>query len=163
MGKSILLRPIRPDDGEMHQRFFKALDPTDVHSRMFVQMRELQPALLARMTHIDYDREMAFIAVSKDTDGKDETLGVVRAIADPDNENAEFAIVVRSDLKGKGLGYVLMKKLVDYFQRRGTRRIVGETLATNHALLQLAKEFGFRIQTSSSSESLMLALDLEKY
>ena len=79
---------------------------------MFVQMRELQPALLARMTQIDYDREMAFIAVSKDTDGKDETLGVVHAIADPDNENAEFAIVVRSDLKGKGLGYGLMMKLL---------------------------------------------------
>ena len=163
MGKSILLRPIRPEDGEMHQRFFKALDPTDVHSRMFVQMRELQPALLARMTQIDYDREMAFIAVSKDTDGKDETLGVVRAIADPNNENAELAIVVRSDLKGKGLGYGLMVKLLDYFQRRGTHRIVGEALPNNHALLHLARGFGFEIEIGSRSDSLMLTLDLQKH
>jgi acetyltransferase len=163
MGKSILLRPIRPEDGEMHQRFFNTLDPTDVHSRMFVQMRELQPALLARMTQIDYDREMAFIAVSKDTDGKDETLGVVHAIADPDNENAEFAIVVRSDLKGKGLGYGLMMKLLDYFQRRGTHRIVGEALPNNRALLHLARALGFDIQSGSRSDSLILTLDLQKY
>jgi acetyltransferase len=161
MGKPLLLRPIRPEDGDMHQEFFKSLAPEDIHARLFAQVRQLQPGVLVRMTQIDYDREMAFIAVSKNMNGSDETLGVVRAIADPDNEDAEFAIVVRSDLKAQGLGHALMVKLVDYFRCRGTRRMVGETLPNNHALLRLAREFNFQIQRDSASDTVVLTLDLQ--
>lgn len=161
MGRSLLLRPIRPEDSDMHQRFFASLAPEDIHSRLFAQVRQLQPTVLVRMTQIDYDREMAFIAVAKDMEGVDETVGVVRAIADPDNEYAEFAIVVRSDLKAQGLGHGLMMKLIDYFRHRGTRRMVGETLPNNHALLQLARGFNFQIQRDLSSDTLGLTLDLQ--
>ena len=103
-GRKVLLRPIRPEDGAQHVEFFNALDPDDVRYRVFMRMREIQPSQLARLTQIDYDREMAFVAICEREPGCFETLGVVRAIADPDNVTAEFAIIVRSDLKGKGLG-----------------------------------------------------------
>jgi acetyltransferase len=99
-GGTILLRPIRPEDGAAHVAFFNAMTPDDIRYRMFVRVRELQPAQLARFTQIDYDREMAFIATRPGADGQPETLGVGRVVADPDNMSAEFAVTVRSDLEG---------------------------------------------------------------
>ncbi len=113
------------------------------------------------MTQIDYDREMAFIAVRQRDDGHDETLGVVRAVADPDNQDAEFAIIIRSDLKGLGLGQMLMNKLIDYFRRRGTQRIVGETLPDNQALLDLVRGFGFETRFEPAQETVELCLNLQ--
>jgi GNAT superfamily N-acetyltransferase len=141
-GGSLLLRPIRPEDAPQHVEFFARLDPDDVRLRFFSAMRELQPSQLARLTQIDYDRAMAFIATRRDSDGKPETLGVVRAIADPDNQQAEFAILVRSDLKGRGLGAILFQKLIDYFRSRGTVEIVGEALSENSGVQQLVRRFG---------------------
>jgi acetyl-CoA synthetase (ADP-forming)/acetyltransferase len=141
-GGRILLRPIRPEDAPQHQVFFNALDADDVRLRFFSAMRELPPAQLARLTQIDYDRAMAFIATRTGADGKPETLGVVRAIADADNQSAEFAIIVRSDLKGQGLGYVLFRKLVDYFRSQGTAEIVGDALSENLGVQKLVRQFG---------------------
>nr|WP_315222446.1 bifunctional acetate--CoA ligase family protein/GNAT family N-acetyltransferase [uncultured Duganella sp.] len=141
-GGHILLRPIRPEDGPQHQAFFHALDPDDVRLRFFSAMRELPPAQLARLTQIDYDRAMAFIATRNGADGQPETLGVVRAVTDPDNQHAEFAIIVRSDLKGKGLGYILFGKLVDYFRAHGTAEIVGDALSENLGVQKLVRQFG---------------------
>ncbi len=159
-GRPLQLRPIRPEDGEEHVRFFHALDPVDVRFRMFIHMRELQPSQLARMTQIDYDREMAFVAVRKREDGSDETLGVVRAVADPDNVNAEFAIIIRSDLKGLGLGQMLMAKLIAYFQQRGTQALVGEALSENHALIELTKNLGFDVRSQPGTGTVELSLPL---
>jgi acetyltransferase len=159
-GSELTLRPIRPEDGEAHLRFFSALDPIDVRFRMFIHMRELQPSQLARLTQIDYDREMAFVAVRPSEDGSDETLGVVRAVADPDNINAEFAIIIRSDLKGLGLGQMLMKKLIAYFRQRGTQVIVGEALSDNHALIELIKNMGFQIASHPGTGTIELRLPL---
>ncbi len=145
--ETILLRPIRPEDGAEHLRFFAALDPVDVRFRVFMHMRELLPSQLARLTQIDYDREMAFVAVRKRADGSDETLGVVRAIADPDNVNAEFAIIIRSDLKAQGLGQMLMNKLIDYFRKRGTDMLVGEALTENMGMLEMVRHLGFDVHT----------------
>ncbi|MGJ7916244.1 GNAT family N-acetyltransferase [Massilia sp. LXY-6] len=144
-GGTILLRPIRPEDGTAHVAFFDALTPDDVRYRMFVRVRELQPAQLARFTQIDYDREMAFIATHPGPDGQDETLGVGRVVADPDNVSAEFAVTVRSDLKGKGLGRMLMDKLIAYCRARGTREIVGEALPQNAPVIGLVKKLGFTV------------------
>ena len=141
-GGPILLRPIRPEDGPQHQAFFHALDPDDVRLRFFSAMRELPPAQLARLTQIDYDRAMAFIATRNGADGAPETLGVVRAVTDPDNQHAEFAIIVRSDLKGRGLGYILFSKLVDYFRAHGTAEIVGDALSENLGVQKLVRQFG---------------------
>ncbi len=160
MRETLLLRPIRPEDTEEHLRFFHALDPIDVRMRMFVQIRELQVSQLARMTQIDYDREMAFIAVRQRDDGSDETLGVVRGVADPDNDEAEFAIIIRSDLKGLGLGHILMSKLIAYFRQRGTRRIVGEALSENRAMMELTRGLGFRVRSNVGEGTVELTLDL---
>jgi acetyltransferase len=144
-GGTILLRPIRPEDGPAHVAFFNALTPDDIRYRMFVRVRELQPAQLARFTQIDYDREMAFIATRHGVDGQLETLGVGRVVADPDNVSAEFAVTVRSDLKGKGLGRMLMDKLIAYCRARGTREIVGEALPQNAPVIGLVKKLGFTV------------------
>jgi acetyltransferase len=144
-GGTVLLRPIRPEDGAAHVEFFNRLTPDDVRYRMFVRVRELQPAQLARFTQIDYDREMAFIATRPGLEGIDETLGVGRVVADPDNVSAEFAVTVRSDLKGKGLGRMLMDKLIAYCRARGTREIVGEALPQNAPVIGLVKKLGFTV------------------
>jgi acetyltransferase len=161
MREILLLRPIRPEDTEEHLRFFESLDPVDIRMRMFMQIRELQLSQLARMTQIDYDREMAFIAVRKRDDGSDETLGVARGIADPDNEQAEFAIIIRSDLKGLGLGYILMTKLIAYFRQRGTRTLVGEALSGNRAVMELTRDLGFRVRSNDAEGTVELMLDLQ--
>jgi len=145
-GAPLLLRPVRPEDGAAHLRFFDALTPDDVRYRMFVRIRELQPSQLARFTQIDYDREMAFIATRTGADGLPETLGVGRVVADPDNVSAEFAVTVRSDLKGHGLGRILMQKLIDYCRSRGTREIVGEALPQNNRIIALVKKLGFTVE-----------------
>lgn len=157
-GGHILLRPIRPEDGPQHQAFFHALDPDDVRLRFFSAMRELPPAQLARLTQIDYDRAMAFIATRDGADGMPETLGVVRAVTDPDNQHAEFAIIVRSDLKGRGLGYILFSKLVDYFRAQGTGAIVGDALSENLGVQKLVRQFGGVV--SAHPEAGMVRLEL---
>jgi acetyltransferase len=159
-GRPTLVRPIKPEDAPQHIEFFNSLDPVDVHYRMFMMMRELRPSQLARFTQIDYDREMAFIATSKLPDGRWQTLAVARAVADPDNVRAEFAIIVRSDLKGRGLGPILLRKLIDYLRNRGTTEVVGETLSDNKRLLGLVKQFGFEIQPSPGSGTVSLRLRL---
>jgi len=121
------------------------LSPEDVHFRMFGLMRELSPAQMARFTQIDYAREMAFIATRETTQGGAETLGVVRIGIDPDNIAGEFAIVVRSDLKGKGLGRLLMARLLDYCRARGLALVRGSALAGNMDMLALARAFGFQL------------------
>jgi acetyltransferase len=146
--RRVLLRPIKPEDGTQHIEFFNALDPEDVHYRVFMRMRELQRPQLARLTQIDYDREMAFIATCEHDPGRSETLGVARAVADPDNISAEFAIIVRSDLKGKGLGPILLRKLIAYCRSRGTKEIIGEALADNQRVVGLVRHFGGEVNHS---------------
>lgn len=161
-GERILLRAIKPEDGTQHVEFFGSLHPDDVRMRMFVQMRELSHAQLARMTQIDYDREMAFIATRKRPDGRFETLAVARVVCDPDNVQGEFAVTVRSDLKGKGLGKLVMQKLIRYCRDRGVQEIVGETLSENRALLGLVKALGFSAHRSRENDTYLLKMPLKQ-
>jgi acetyltransferase len=113
------------------------------------------------MSQIDYDREMAFIATTMEDEGKPKTLGVVRTFFDPDNINAEFAIVVRTDLKIKGLGSALMEKMIRYCRERGTKELMAYTLRENRAMQALGKKFGFRIKTDPDDpEAIQLVLDM---
>jgi len=144
-GRKLLLRPIRPEDRTKHEAFIARNTPADMHARFFRMVRELPASEMARFTQIDYEREMAFIAVGEDESGAEETLGVARAHADSDNIEAEFAIIVRSDLKGLGLGAALLTKLIDYCRSRGTRRLIGEAFSDNDRMLRLARDCGFRI------------------
>ena len=157
---TLMLRPIRPEDGAAHLRFFAALDPQDVRLRLFSFMRQLSASQLARWTQIDYDREMAFIASRALADGNFETLGVARAIIYDDNITAEFAIVVRSDCKGKGLGTILMRKLIDYCRGRGLQRLVGDALRENRGMLEMIKRLGFETAGSTEPHALSLQLSL---
>ena len=142
-GRQVLLRPIRPEDEPEHHTFISKLTPEDIRFRFFGMVKELPHSQMARFTQIDYDREMAFIASAPGTDGGRETLGVVRTATDPDNERTEFAIVVRSDLKGQRLGWKLLDKMIAYCRARGTQEMVGEVLSDNRAMLALAKRMGF--------------------
>jgi len=150
IGEDILVRPIRPEDEPQHRAFVEQLAPADLRLRFFYSRRELPRSELARLTQIDYSREMAFIAVRRRPDGGDETLGVVRAVADPDNVEAEFAIVVRSDLKGRGLGQLLLAKMIDFLAGRGTERVVGHVLRDNRAMRELALKAGFVVDKDVS-------------
>ncbi len=143
-GRRALLRPIRAGDEPAHERFFEHLSPEDVQMRFFHLIRRISHQQLERLTHIDYDREMAFIATAPDGDGRPETLGVVRLVTDEnDPTRAEFAIVVRSDLKRQGLGRALMEKMIDYARRRGFREVFGEVLAENRPMIELGARLGF--------------------
>ena len=158
-GRALSLRPIRPEDAPQHSAFIAALTPEDMRYRMFAPMQALSPAQLARWTQIDYDREMAFIATGQGPHGP-ETLGVARAVADPDNISAEFAVVVRSDLKGHGLGALLLEKLLRYCRARGTHELVGEALPDNQRMLKLAHHLGFTVAPAAQQGALGLRLVL---
>ncbi len=145
-GTALTLRPIRPEDEAQHRAFLEKMDPEDIRMRLFYSRRSIEHSELARLTQIDYDREMAFIATRPLPEGGEETLGAVRAICDPDNDAAEFGVMVRSDLKGRGMGWLLMDRLVRYLREHGTRRIVGTVLRENHGMLGLAKRLGFTIE-----------------
>jgi acetyltransferase len=141
----LLLRPVHPEDEPAYQAFFAAMTPEDIRMRFFCMIRQPPHSQLARMTQIDYAREMAFVAVGQVTGAQPAILGEVRAVADPDNLRAEFAVAVRSDCKHQGIGSLLLDKLVAYCRAHGTRELVGTTLATNTAMLGLAASSGIHV------------------
>jgi acetyltransferase len=151
--RRVLLRPIRPEDEPEHWEFLSKVDAEDLRFRFFGYVSQLPRSEMIRLTQIDYNREMAFIATTEDcTDEQPETLGVVRATTDPDNETAEFAVLVRSDMKGLGLGRLLMEKLIRYFRARGTHYLVGEALMQNRAMAGLAEAVGFDVKKDHNEE-----------
>jgi len=150
---SVLLRPIRPDDEELYPRFFERMSPEDVRMRFFTARPDLSHKFLARMTQVDYAREMAFVALSAATN---ELLGIARLIAEPDYVRAEFAILVRSDLKGKGLGWRLMQHLIAYGRTEELQEIYGQVLATNATMLNMCSELGFEIEAPEEDIGLRL-------
>lgn len=158
-GEEIQLRPIRPEDESAHHELLKKTDPKDVYFRFFRAVNNFSHRSLARFTQIDYDREMAFIATIKDKNNKPETLGVVRAVGDADNNEAEFAIIVRTDMHGHGIGNKLMDKMIRYCQARGTKRLIGQVLWENKAMLHLAQKFHFN--TKAQSEPGVIDISLE--
>ncbi|MCD9465717.1 hypothetical protein CJF27_00835 [Photobacterium iliopiscarium] len=139
-GKSILLRPILPEDEPTHKAFISQVSEDDLYKRFFSDVGELNHEALAKFTQIDYDREMAFVAVYDEM-----IIGVARALSDANNADAEFAILVRSDLKGIGLGGILMLKLIDYAKQRRLETLTGITMPTNRGMITLAQKMGFEI------------------
>lgn len=160
-GRRVLLRPIRPEDEPAHHEFVGKCTPEDMRLRFFHLVRSLPHAEMARLTQIDYDREMAFIATAPGPDGDMETLGVVRTVADLNNDRAEYAILVRSDMKGQRLGRKLMEKIVDYCRLRGTRRIVGLVLRDNVPMLDLIEHLGFTARKVPDEDLMEVELQLQ--
>jgi acetyltransferase len=145
-GSEVTLRPVRPEDEPAHSEFIQALSPEDSRFRFFHTVRSMPHSQLARLTQIDYDREMAFVAVRPRRPGGLETVGVVRTVADGANETAELSIVVRSDLKRRGLGSHLLRKAIAWCRSRGTHELAGDVLAENDSMLELARRFdGFSL------------------
>ena len=162
-GLNVLIRPIRPEDEENHMRFMNKLSEYDLRMRFFGFVHQFTHSQMAHLTQIDYDREMAFIAINL-TEGpeKHETIGEVRTYFEPDNTAGEFAIVVRTDLKLKGLGTVLLDKMIRYCKMRGTKILMAYTLRDNKAMQALAKKLGFTIKTDPHDpETIILSLDIE--
>jgi len=159
-GRQILLRPIRPEDESQHYEFLSRVTPEDIRFRFFSSVRSLPHSQMARFTQIDFEREMAFIATAPGDEGNAETLGVVRVATDPDNEKAEFAIIVRSDLKGRGLGAALLDKMISYCRSRGTQELVGQVMAQNRAMLGLAESRGFFRRPNDDPETIEVCLNL---
>lgn len=147
-GERLTIRPIRPEDEPAHSALISGMTPDDLRLRFFGAVSGFDHTQLARMTQIDYDREMALIATTGEGSAA-VTLGVVRTITDPDNECAEFAVAVRSDLKSKGLGRMLMERMLTYVRARGTRWIVGEVLRENAPMLGLVKKLGFAMSPTA--------------
>ncbi|MBV9247816.1 MAG: bifunctional acetate--CoA ligase family protein/GNAT family N-acetyltransferase [Acetobacteraceae bacterium] len=137
-----IIHPVRPEDAEAHGAFFNRLAPVDIRYRFFTTIRELSREQIVRLTQIDYDREMAFIAVRPATG---ETVGVARVVCEPDDRSAEFAVIVQPDVKGKGLASHLMHRLIAWARQRGLREIVGQVLAENTPMLDFCRHLGFSL------------------
>ena len=137
-GVEYLIRPIRPDDETLLQDLVAKSAAEDLRLRFFAPLKRLSPELAEQLTHVDHEREMALAA---ERDG--EILGVVRLAAEPEDTEAEFAVFVRSDMKGKGLGFLLMKEIIAYAREHGLKAVVGRVLAENRTMLQMASELGF--------------------
>ena len=144
-GRAVLVRPIRPEDGSAHKEFLDRITPEDLRFRFLGVTRDVPPSEMARLTQIDYDREMAFIAIAPNGAGEPETLAVVRTLSNPDSTKADFAVMVRSDLKHCGLGSALMEKMLRYCRSLGMGEIIGEVLADNTAMLSLCRKLGFSV------------------
>ncbi|CAM7910877.1 bifunctional acetate--CoA ligase family protein/GNAT family N-acetyltransferase [Atlantibacter hermannii] len=160
-GESCLFRPILPEDEPELQRFISQVTKEDLYYRYFSEINEFTHEDLANMTQIDYDREMAFVAVQS-YEGHEQILGVTRAISDPDNVDAEFAVLVRSDLKGLGLGRKLLEKLIAYTRDHGLERLNGITMPNNRGMVALARKLGFDVDIQLEDGIVGLTLALNK-
>ncbi|WP_290923770.1 bifunctional acetate--CoA ligase family protein/GNAT family N-acetyltransferase [Halodesulfovibrio sp.] len=160
---TVRLRPIRPEDEKAHWDFIENLSPQDRRFRFFGNVGELPRSEMVKLTQIDYDREMAFIAQTI-PEGEEEplTVGAARAMISPDNETSEFAVVVRSDWKRKGLGRMLMAHLVEYLRGRNTKQITGEALGDNKNMVELARSLGFIVSKDFNDDTYHFTLDLRE-
>ena len=132
-----------------------------MRQRFFLSRREVPHSEMARYSQIDYDREMTFIALAPaDEQGRQAMVGEVRAVCDPDNRRAEFAILVGSAWQGKGLGHLLMGKLIGYLRGRGTGEIMGQCLVHNTGMQALARNAGFEVASVPTGDTLALRLPL---
>jgi acetyltransferase len=146
-GRSVRVRPIRPEDAEREKRFFDRLSERSRYQRFMEYMRELPPKLLARFTQLDYDRELALVAIRED-----EFIAVGRYAPNADGVTAEFALAVADDWQGKGLGHALLERLVLAARAAGYQALIGHILEANREMLELAAHLGFVEQSRSGSE-----------
>ena len=149
-GSDIHLRPLKPEDEPLLEDLAAHMTPEDLRLRFFASMRGLSHALAWRLSHIDYDRAMALIALK---DGV--ALGVARFHAEADRSNAEYAIAVRSDWKGRGLGYLLMTRLIDVARQWRIGELAGQVLRENKPMLDMCRELGFSIAADRADPNIM--------
>jgi acetyltransferase len=150
-GTAVLVRPIRPEDERLYAKFFAGVTDQDLRLRFFAPVKDFSHAFIARFTQIDYARAMAFIAIEERTG---QLLGVVRLHANATYDSGEYAILVRSDLKGRGLGWLLMQTIIEYARAEGLRAIEGQVLRDNTTMMAMCQELGFSIVPDPDEASL---------
>ena len=153
-GTALLVRPVRPEDETLYPPFFAAVTQQDLRLRFFAPVKEFSHTFIARFTQIDYARAMAFIAINESTG---EMLGVVRLHADANYDTGEYAILVRSDQKGHGLGWQLMQLIIEYARAEGLRWIRGQVLQENTIMLEMCRSLGFQIESDPQEPSAVIA------
>jgi acetyltransferase len=150
-GWRVFARPIRPEDEPLIHELLRHVTPQDTRLRFFMPMKEFSHQFIARLTQLDYARAMAFVAFDETTN---EMVGVVRIHSDSIYENGEYAILLRSDLKGRGLGWALMQLIIEYARSEGLKRISGQVLQENSVMLNMCRELGFAIKSDPTDHSL---------
>jgi len=156
-GMRIQIRPIRPEDADMEKDFFNSLSERSKYFRFLQSLQELTPEMIVRFTQIDYDREMAFVAVSEEP-GLPKELGVARYVINPDGESADFAVVVTDSCQGMGIGQRLMRTLMRTAKAKGLHRFEGEVLVENKAMLALTKKLEFSIEPIAGESEIVRAV-----
>ena len=144
-GRELWLRPVLPEDEPALRALAARASPEDLRRRFFQPIKELSHGMAASLTQIDYDREMALVAVGQGLPGKAEIYGIVNVSADPNNERAEYSILVDRALMGLGLGNRLMRRIIHYARARGIHEIYGEVLTENQPMLQMNRALGFAV------------------
>jgi acetyltransferase len=150
-GWRVFARPIRPEDEPQIHEFLHRVSSQDLRLRFFAPMKEFSHEFIARLTQLDYARAMAFVAFDEATN---ELVGVVRIHSDSIYQNGEYAILLRSDLKGRGLGWTLMQLIIEYARSEGLKRISGQVLQENSAMLNMCRELGFAVITDPTDHTL---------
>ncbi len=149
-GRDVIIRPIRPEDAEIEQDFVRGLSDEAKYFRFMHAVHELTPEMLVRFTQIDYDREMALIAVTAE-DGHEVEHGVVRYVMNPDQNSCEFALVISDEFQGHGIGQRMLKRLMEIARSRGLDMMEGEVLTANHRMLELVKSMDFQVERSKDN------------
>ncbi|MEX3012079.1 GNAT family N-acetyltransferase [Hoeflea sp. TYP-13] len=152
-GGRILMRPIKPNDARYYDLFMEKMQLSDIRLRLFNSRRSLSPEFIARLTQIDYARAMAFVAIDE---AKDEMLGVSRLACDPDHVRAEFAVITRSDMKGRGIGWALMQRLIQFAEAEDIHELWGQVLSENATMLDMCHELGFTVRADPDDRLLRL-------
>lgn len=161
-GMNISIRPIRPEDADMEKDFVHRLSERTKYFRFMQSLQELTPEMIVRFTQIDYDREMAFVAITE-RDGMSSELGVGRYMMNPDGHSVEFALVVSDDCQGLGIGTRIMKTLMQAAKYKGMSFFEGEVLAINEPMLSLMKKLGFSIEAiADDNEVVRVVKDLRQ-
>jgi acetyltransferase len=155
-GINIKVRPIRPEDASIEQSFVRELSPQSKYFRFMQGLNELTQQMLVRFTQLDYNRELALIAVVEGPDGEKE-LGVARYVMKPDGESCEFALVVADNWQHRGIGSRLMSELIEAARQHGIKIMEGEILASNRNMLALASSLGFSLHVSDDDMAIMVA------
>jgi acetyltransferase len=158
-GRPYLMRPIRPEDAPALQASIADSNPEDIRLRFFQALQQLPDSLAKRLTQIDYDREMAFV-VFDEAVMPAEGVGVVRLSLDPDRTRGEYAIIVRRDRHGTGLGFRMMQEIIAYARSQGVKQVFGDVLSENTAMLAMAEDLGFRRESSPEPGVTEVVLDL---
>jgi RimJ/RimL family protein N-acetyltransferase len=158
-GRRIFVRPIRPDDELLIRDLLAHVSKQDLRFRFFDSIKEFSPQFIAGLTAIDGARAMALVAIDE---ASGEMLGVVRLHGGAIHETGEYAVLLRSELKGKGLGWELMQLIIEYAKSIGLDRITGQILQENSVMLKMCRELGFEVKTDAEDRgvcSVTLTLD----